>query len=79
MALTDLKLRAAQPAAKLYHLSSVICNAGHAPDKTYTDPGKADSMASDTYRALLQAGGQIGTPPLGSLVDLPSLKSKYHE
>jgi hypothetical protein len=36
--------------------------AGHAPDKTYTDPGKADSMASDTYRALLQAGGQIGTP-----------------
>jgi len=28
MALTDLKLRAAQPAAKPYHLSSVICMRG---------------------------------------------------
>jgi len=35
--------------------------AGHFPDKTYTNPGKADTMAKDTYSALLQAGVQIGT------------------
>jgi len=35
--------------------------AGHSPDKTYTDPTKADSMASDTYQALQQAGVNIGT------------------
>ena len=35
--------------------------AGHGPDKTYTDPGKADTMAGDTYGALLQAGVKIGT------------------
>jgi hypothetical protein len=35
--------------------------AGHAPDKTYTDAGKADSMARDTYGALLQAGVKLGT------------------
>ncbi|GGA80311.1 hypothetical protein GCM10011507_34450 [Edaphobacter acidisoli] len=34
---------------------------GHAPDKTYTDPGKADTMARDTYGALLQAGVKMGT------------------
>ena len=35
--------------------------AGHAPDKTYTDPTKADSMANNTYSALQQAGINIGT------------------
>jgi len=35
--------------------------AGHAPDKTYTDPSKADTMSRDTYGALLQAGVKIGT------------------
>ena len=35
--------------------------AGHGPDKTYTDPGKADTMARDTYGALLEAGVKIGT------------------
>jgi hypothetical protein len=35
--------------------------AGTTPDKTYTDPDKADSMARSTYGALLEAGVQIGT------------------
>ncbi|MFN2529832.1 MAG: RHS repeat-associated core domain-containing protein [Pyrinomonadaceae bacterium] len=34
----------------LGHLS-----AGHAPDKTYTDPAKADRMAEDTYNRLTTA------------------------
>jgi hypothetical protein len=35
--------------------------AGKFPDKTYTNPAKADTMSLDTYSALLQAGVQIGT------------------
>jgi RHS repeat-associated protein len=35
--------------------------AGHGPDKTYTDPGKADTMSIGTYSALVTAGVQIGT------------------
>jgi RHS repeat-associated protein len=33
----------------------------HNPDKTYSDPSKADAMANDTYEALKQAGINIGT------------------
>jgi RHS repeat-associated protein len=35
--------------------------AGHAPDKTYLNPIKADDMAMDTYGALQEAGANIGT------------------
>jgi RHS repeat-associated protein len=35
--------------------------AGHAPDKTYNDPSKADLMANDTYRSLIEAGPNMWT------------------
>jgi RHS repeat-associated protein len=41
--------------ARFGHLS-----AGHAPDKTYTDPAKADRMALDTFTLLGNAKGRLG-------------------
>jgi RHS repeat-associated protein len=35
-------------------------SAGHAPDKTYNDPGKADKMAKDTYTKLSAAADKLG-------------------
>jgi RHS repeat-associated protein len=40
---------------RLGHLS-----AGHAPDKTYNDPAKADRMAKDTYTKLSAAADRLG-------------------
>ena len=34
---------------------------GHAPDKTYNDALKADTMSLDTYKALREAGINLGT------------------
>jgi len=34
--------------------------AGHAPDKTYNDPGKADNMAKDTFQKLAAAADKLG-------------------
>jgi hypothetical protein len=34
--------------------------AGHAPDKTYNDPLKADRMAKDTYERLRAAADRLG-------------------
>src|SRR6266481_1434272 len=34
--------------------------AGHAPDKTYNDPDKADKMAQDTYNVLVSAATNLG-------------------
>jgi YD repeat-containing protein len=41
--------------------ASGICylSAGHAPDKTYSDPAKADLMAADTFSHLLAAKGRL--------------------
>jgi RHS repeat-associated protein len=36
--------------------------AGHAPDKTYTDPAKALRMAHDTYNKLSAAADKMGVP-----------------
>jgi RHS repeat-associated protein len=40
---------------RMGHLS-----AGHAPDKTYNDPAKADRMAKDTYGKLTAAADRLG-------------------
>jgi RHS repeat-associated protein len=37
--------------------------AGHAPDKTYNDPGRADNMAKDTYGRLSAAAARLGIDP----------------
>jgi hypothetical protein len=37
-------------------------SAGHAPDKTYTDPAKAFTMAANTYRLMNAAADKLGIP-----------------